>query len=220
MTDPITGELIDRAIAKEWIRGMLAQHFDELLAAEGFSRPPKGIAYIRKLAEGKQRLEFDFLVRPRYAKDSFQLGLYTSVLFPAVAAKAAELYGRPPYPGPPRDLVERELLGTLVRNPPMMKFRSPADLDRYARWIQAYLDERVLPYLRARRTVRDFAEYNAQRILRYEGIATRGRTPVVIAAALLVLGEPGRAGEILEAAYPKDSPERPQYEYVFDAITP
>lgn len=220
MTDPITGELIDRATAKGWVAGMLEQHFDGLLTVRGFSRPAKGIAYTRKLTEGKQRLDFDLLVRPRYAKDSFQLGLYTSILLPTVAAKAAELYGEPPYPGPSSDLVERELLPTLVRNPPMMKFRSPADLDRYARWVTTYLDERVLPYLEARRTVRDFAEFNAQRILTYEGLATRGRTAVIVAAAFVVLGEPGRARQILEAAYPHDSPERPLYEHVFEAVGP
>ncbi|HYZ67388.1 MAG TPA: hypothetical protein VE666_06215 [Mycobacterium sp.] len=95
MTDPITGDLIDRATAKTWIIAMLEQHFDEMLAAEGFSRTSKEITYTRKLTEGKQRLEFDFLVRPRYAKDSFQLGLYTALLLPEVAAKAAELLGHP-----------------------------------------------------------------------------------------------------------------------------
>ncbi|HYZ67387.1 MAG TPA: hypothetical protein VE666_06210 [Mycobacterium sp.] len=97
-----------------------------------------------------------------------------------------------------------------------MKFRSAADLDRYARWIMTYLDERVLPYFRARRTVRDFAEVNAQRILRYEGLATRGRTPVVIVAAFLVLGERDRAKEVFDAAHPPESAERRIYQHVFD----
>lgn len=218
VTDPITGELIDRATATAWVRGMLEQHFDELFAAAGFARSARGIAYTRKLMEGKQRLDFDFLVRPRYAKDSFQLGLFTTLSLPAVGAKAAELLGEPFVRTKP-DLVERELLDTLVRNPPLMLFRTPTDLNRYARWIATYLDERVMPYLEARRTVRDFAEPKAALIMKLGGNDGQwGPEPVLIAAAFLVLGETGRAKELLEVASPPDSPSRPRYEHVFAAV--
>lgn len=196
---------------------MLQEHFDELFSATGFKRRANGLAYTRKLREGRQRVDFDILMRPRYAKDSVQITLYTTVFLPQVGAIAAELLGEPFVRREP-DMVQRELLGMLVRNPPLMLFRTRADLDRYARWIRTYLTERVLPHLDARQTVRDFAEFKVRNIFDNPGGGQWGREPVVIAAALLVLNEPGRARELLEAAYPPESPERPRFEGVFAAI--
>lgn len=211
-------ELIARATATAWLRGMMAARLDETLRAEGFTRPTKSIGYTRKIDEGKQRIDFDLIMRPRYAKDAVQLTLFTSLLLPEVGAKAAELRGEP-FVRRKHELVQRELLGTLVRNPPIMTFRTPAELDAHAPTIEGYLRTGVLPHLDARRTVRAFAEPKAALIDKFGGNDGQwGAEPVVVAAAFLVLGEPERAKQLLVTAYPPDSPSRPRYQHVLDTV--
>ncbi|WP_326943785.1 hypothetical protein OG439_27980 [Amycolatopsis sp. NBC_01307] len=212
------GGPLDRATAAAWTREVLAARLDEPLRAEGFTRPAKSIAYTRKIDGGKQRIDFDLVMRPRYARDAVQLTLFTSLLLPEVGAKAAELRGEPFVRGKP-DLVQRELLGTLVRNPPVLTFRTPAELAAHVPTIEGYLRTGVLPHLDARRTVRAFAEPKAEVITRLGGNDGQwGAEPVVVAAAFLVLGEPERAKELLATAYPPDSPSRPRYEHVLAAV--
>ncbi|WIM88096.1 hypothetical protein PT015_00760 [Candidatus Mycobacterium wuenschmannii] len=187
---------------------MLRANLDEALAAEGFKRPAKGVAYIRAVDSGKQRIEFYLMLRPNWAKDSIVLSLHTSLQMPEVAETARSIRAEAELSGPLPDLVDRQLLATLVRNPPPMTFRAPADLDRYVPWLEGYLRERVLPYLDARRTVRGFAE----------GGGFRGGRETYGVAAFLVLGERDRARAYLEAACPSDSPYRPGLAAEFAAI--
>jgi hypothetical protein len=158
-----------------------------------------------------QRLDFTLLMRPNWAKDAVVLSLHTSLLMPEVAARAEDLLGKPrDSPRNMRDLVERGLLETLVRNPPPMTFRSPAELDRYPAWIHRYVRERVLPYFDARRTVSDFAKLRQTYFLEHAGSSgpwTDG--PVFSAAAMLSLGERDAALEILETVSLSTPPNVP-----------
>ena len=215
-----TDALLDRPTVTDWLRTMLQREFDQTLSAQGFTRSAKATAYVRGVPSGTQRLDFTLLMRPNWAKDAVVLSLHTSLLMPEVAARAGELLDQPrDSPRSTRNLVERELLETLVRRPPPMTFRSPMELDRYPGWIDRYLRERILPYFEARRTVREFADLRRRYFVEHAGSSgpwTEG--PVVSAAAMLLLGDRDTAIEILETAYPLHSSQRTRYEKVINAV--
>ncbi|MEY9862016.1 hypothetical protein ABH935_007660 [Catenulispora sp. GAS73] len=211
----------DRATALAWTREMLSRHLDDLMQAEEFRRSPRSVSYLRSSGEGKQKVDFELIVRPQYAPASVQLSLSVSIAFKEVANIARKMLGERAKLIGSNDVIQRVVLDSIVRNPPILTFRSEEELDAHRVTARQYLKESVLPYLDARRTVRTLVEESTRALLNdvsSDGMP-RGSWPVIVAAAQIFLGEHEEARRTLEHAYPHGSPERRIYAEAFLSAT-
>jgi hypothetical protein len=205
----------DRATAAAWLREVAADRWDALLAAQGFSRSATGLDYVRKVADGgRQRLHLD-LERRAWG---IHLSLRATVAFPEVAKLAIRLLGSAAGAFGRSNVVDMGLLDTLDPKAPMWTFETREGLAALAPEVDGYLLDPMLSFLEARATVAAFAEAKRAAWLASARPGGTGNHAVVVAAADLVLGEPGKALSILEQAYPPGTPGREEYAEAFTVV--
>jgi hypothetical protein len=205
----------DRATAAAWVRELAADRWDAVLAGRGFDRSATTLSYARKVADGgRQRIHLD-LERRSWG---IQLSLRATVAFPEVAKLAIRLLGSAAGPFGKANVVETGLLDTLDPKAPMWTFESREGLAALAAEVDPYLLDPMVSYLDARATVATFAEAKRAAWLAAARPGGTGNHAVVVAAADLAVGEPGKALSILDQAYPAGTPGREEYAEAFAAV--
>jgi hypothetical protein len=201
--------------AAAWVREVAADRWDPLLAAQGFGRSATGLDYVRKVADdGRQRLHLDLERRA----EGLHLSLRATVAFPSVAKLALRLLGSAAGGFGKANVVDMGLLDTLDPKAPMWTFESREGLAALAPEVDGYLLDPMMSYLDARATVAAFAEAKRAAWLAAARPGGTGNHAVVVAAADLALGEPGKALSILHQAYPPGTPGREEYAEAFAAV--
>lgn len=204
-----------RATAAEWVREVAADRWDNLLAARGFGRSATGLEYVRKVADGgRQRLHLDLERRA----EGVHLSLRATVAFPSVAKPAIRLLGSAAGGFGKANVVDMGLLDTLDAKAPMWTFESRAGLAALAPEVDPYLIDPMVSYLDERASVAAFAAAKRAAWLATARPGGTGNHAVVVAAADLALGEPGKALSILNQAYPPGTPGRAEYAEAFAAV--
>jgi hypothetical protein len=206
----------DRATAAAWVREVAADRWDPLLATQGFGRSATGLEYVRKVADdGRQRLHLDLERRA----EGIHLSLRATVAFPSVAKLALRLLGSAAGGFGKANVVDMGLLDTLDPKAPMWTFESREGLAALAPEVDGYLLDPMMSYLDARATVAAFAEAKRAAWLAAARPGGTGNHAVVVAAADLALGEPGKALSILHQAYPPGTPGREEYAEAFAVVS-
>ncbi|MFE5819381.1 hypothetical protein ACFQ6S_38960 [Streptomyces sp. NPDC056479] len=218
MTGSKTGP--DRATALGWLRQALADELDDLMKPSGFKRSARSVSYARPWDGGRQKVDFELIVRPHYAPDAVQVSLSVSFVSAEIAAIArtmlptddADLVVR-------KDVVQRSVLDQIMSNPPALKFTSEPEVRDAVGHLRSWISSSVIPYLDARKYVEDFARLDVRSLMGDSSDRfPRGPRPVVLAAALKYLGRPKDALATLEFAYPPGSHERTYYAAAFSGL--
>ena len=205
----------DRATAAEWVREVAADRWDSPMAAQGFGRSATALDYVRKVADGgRQRLHLDLERRA----EGIHLSLRATVAFPSIAKLAIRLLGSAAGGFGRANVVDMGLLDTLDPKSPMWTFASREGLAALAPEVDGYLLDPMVSYLDARASVAAFAEAKRAAWLAAARPGGTGNHAVVVAAADLALGEPGKALSILDRAYPAGTPGRQEYAEAFAAM--
>lgn len=167
------------------MRDVAARHWDAMLP--GFSRSAASSIYVRKVADGRQRIHLDFLVRPPHAPLSFHLVPRCTIAFPRMATLCAEMLGqRPDRAG----TVDAEFLDEIYRATPTLLFSSPEELGALADEAGRRLIAELVTYLDERMSIAALTEANERALTEWE---EPGRVAVArIAAGRIAMGdEPG-----------------------------
>ncbi|MEV6196678.1 hypothetical protein AB0M19_30250 [Streptomyces sp. NPDC051920] len=213
-------EELSRATAVVWLRQSLADDVDELMKLEGFKRTARSVSYTRAWGDGKQKVDFELIVRPRYAADAIQVSMSASL----ISSEISEIARRMLPEGEDRavygNVVQRRVLDQIARNPPVLAFRQENELRESLQELKRWLQVAVLPHLSARKSVRDFTLEGVRELQSRssdDGLP-RGARPVILAAAQKYLGLQEEALQTLEFAYPLTSSERDYYRRAFDVL--
>ncbi|MEU8847930.1 hypothetical protein AB0C70_17150 [Streptomyces sp. NPDC048564] len=209
----------DRATALAWLRQALADELDDLMRSSGFERSARSVSYGRPWGGGRQKVDFELIVRPHYAPDAVQVSLSVSFVSAEIAAIArtmlpaddADIVVR-------KDVIQRSVLDQITPNPPVLKFTSEPEARDAVGHVKSWVSSSVVPYLEARRSVEEFVRLDVRSLMDdSSGRSPRGPRAVVVAAAQRFLGRPEDALVTLEFAYPRESLERTYYDAAFMA---
>ncbi|MFF3884199.1 hypothetical protein [Streptomyces sp. NPDC001914] len=207
----------DRATALTWLRQALADQLDDLMKLSGFKRSARSVSYARPWDGGRQKVDFDLIVRPHYARDAVQVSLSVSFVSAAIAAVArAMLPADDAAVVVRKDVVDRSALDQIMRNPPILKFTNEPEARDAVKHLKSWVSSSVIPYLDARKSVEAFVLLKVRSLMNEASDRLpRGPRPVVLAASQKFLGRPEDALATLEFAYPPESQERTRYDAAF-----
>ncbi|MEU9055895.1 hypothetical protein AB0D37_36810 [Streptomyces sp. NPDC048384] len=218
MTGSKTGP--DRATALAWLRQALADDLDDLMKSSGFKRSARSVSYARPWGGGRQKVDFELIVRPHYALDAVQVSLSVSFVSAEIAAVArtmlrddeADIVVR-------KDVIQRSVLDQIMPNPPVLRFASEQEARDAVGHLKSWVSSSVIPYLDARKSVEEFVHLDVRSLMDdSSGRFPRGPRPVVLAATQKFLGRPKDALATLEFAYPPESRERRHYDAAFSGL--
>jgi hypothetical protein len=206
----------ERADALAWLRETLVDEIDDPMKVAGFKRAARSVSFSRHWDEGRQKIAFELIVRPRYASDSIQISLSISFVHAGVSAVARRMLPEGDEDVVRKNVIERSVLDQVMRNPPVLVFRNERELRDSVSTLKIFINCAVLPYADARSSVEGLVRENVRSLMRNtdDGFA-RGPRPVVLAAMQEFLGCSADALAILEFPYPPDGLERTYYSRAF-----
>ncbi|MDX2553866.1 MULTISPECIES: hypothetical protein [Streptomyces] len=208
-----------RATAMAWLRQALADEVDELMRANGFKRSARSVSYARAWGPGRQKVDFELIIRPRYAPEAVQVSLSASFVSAEIAAIARVMLPDDDAEIVNKDVVQRSVLDQIMRNPPVLKFTNEPESRKCVALLRNWVESSVVPYLNARDSIENLVRLDRASLVNdLESGFPRGHRPVVLAAMNEFLGNPGEALEMLDLAYPPGSQERSYYAQAFIAL--
>ncbi|BCL28197.1 hypothetical protein GCM10017557_30560 [Streptomyces aurantiacus] len=206
----------ERATALAWLRQALADELDGSMKVAGFKRAARSVSYSRRWGEGRQKVDFELIVRPRYASDSIQVSLSVSFVHASISDVARRMLPEGAEDVVRNDVVERSVLDQVMRNPSVLVFRNECELRDSVNILKGWINSSIVPYMDARSSVEGLVRENVRSLMGNMGDGfARGPRPVVLAAMQKFLGCSDDALAILEFSYPPDALERTYYSRAF-----
>ena len=196
----------------------LKEELDTYLQENGFRRSEKSLRYIRTCSECKQELRMEFVYKPTLDTDA-TARIYPSLLlrFPGVNKIASEMVGGIHGAVGRTDITLGQPLEFSVPKECRVRwfiYGQEQDYVLCVRSIQGYLGEWIIPFLDDFTTVNTLAEYF---VTNDDRIPAPWQFYIYVASAYILLGQPSKAMEVLEAKYGQKGPRR-DYAKAFEYV--
>ncbi|WP_433263649.1 hypothetical protein ACQPZF_32810 [Actinosynnema sp. CS-041913] len=206
--------IADRAGGRRVLADALTGRVDPAAAELGLRRRKDALVYRRNVADGFQRLVFDFELHPRYAKDSIVVQPYGEVAFPDVVALARKL--DPPRHGVVVDFTLRfDVREYAVGSRRELLVDGPEAAADVAGWVGGLLRDRFGALFTA---LSSPAAFVAWALGDRDGIGLGARGWIAVAAAQVTLGDAKGALATLEAHLDLDNPHNKEHVRAFDLV--
>lgn len=155
----------DRATALAWLRMALADELDGVMKSSGFKRSARSVSYLRPWGDGRQKIEFELIVRPRYAPHAIQVSLSAFFISAEIAAIARMMLPGDDAEIVRKDVVQRSVLDQIMRNPPVLEFADEPELRESVAQLKSWVASSVVPYLDARSSVEDLVRLDLRSLM-------------------------------------------------------